>query len=89
MSSSSHYHHQQPAPFSFTHSIINNVTDSVQVYTNNNELHWDTTFIGQGELSPTFVHTTEAFQRDGLILIRSEVTSEGPCKPLAASLLRS
>ena len=45
MSSSPHYHHQQPTPFTFTHSIINNITDSVQVYANNNELHWDTTFI--------------------------------------------
>ena len=45
MSSSSYYHHQQTPPFSFTHSIINNTTDSVQVYANNNELHWDTTFM--------------------------------------------
>ena len=89
MSSSSHYHHQQPTPFSFTHSIINNVTDSVQVYANNNELHWDTAFIGQGELSPTFVHTTETFQRDGSILVRSEVTSERHRKPLAASYVPS
>ena len=82
-------HHQQPTPFSFTHSIINNVTDSVQVYANNNELHWDTAFIGQGELSPTFVHTTETFQRDGSILVRSEVTTEGHRKPLAASYVPS
>ena len=85
----SHYHHQQPPPFSFTHSIINDVTDSVQVYANNNELHWDTAFIGQGELSPTFVHTTETFQRDGSILVRSEVTTEGHRKPLAASYVPS
>ena len=89
MSSSSHHHHQQPNPFSFTHSIIDNVTDSVQVYTNNNELHWDTAFIGQGKLPPTFVHTTKTFQRDGSILVWSEVTSEGHRKPLAASYIPS
>ena len=89
MSSSSHHHYQQPTPFSFTHSIIDNVTDSVQVYVNNNKLHWDTAFIGQGELSPTFVHTTETFQRDGSIIVQSEVTSEGHRKPLAASYVPS